>query len=647
MCGIAGFVSLEPDLLREPERGRAILKEMAGRIAHRGPDSDGFYVDPAGVFLAHRRLSIIDVAAGLQPMTNEDGTRWIIYNGEVFNHASLRPALEKAGHRYQTRCDTETILHAWEEQGPDSLKAYRGMFAFAIWDQPSRTLFCARDRLGIKPFYYALSPQRFVFGSEIKALLAYPSVAAELAEEAVSEYLALGYTTGEQTMFRGIRRLPPGHWLKLRVDGNGPLRPEIVPYWDVPLPGGEAAGRTEEDWIAELRQRLEETVRMRLMSDVPLGVFLSGGLDSATIAALTRRITGGPLQTFSVGYGESRYSELSEAAETARILGTEHHEVRVSSADFFGALPRLIWHEDEPICWPSSVSLYAVSKLAAERVKVVLTGEGADELFAGYERYRYYTLFSSWLPAWRTLPGGLRDSINQWVQTSSLLPASARRKVGHTFLGRPDTLESLYLENFLCAFSRRQQQELRGSDPGEGTYAGYLRYWQAREGYPDLDRLLYADQKTYLAELLMKQDQMSMACSIESRVPLLDHELVGFAASVPADLKLRGKGKYIMKRAAEAWLPNEVIYRKKKGFPTPLRSWLREPAAAPLYDRLLQKGGLLADLTRPAALRDLCDRHRGGVEDATDRIWRLVNLQLWGETVLQGRTDAEPILKNS
>jgi asparagine synthase (glutamine-hydrolysing) len=516
------------------------------------------------------------------------------------------------------------------------------MFAFALWDGSSRTLFCARDRLGIKPFYYYLTSKLFVFGSEIKALLAHPDVPASLAEESIGEYLALGYNAEDRTLFQGIRRLPPGHWLKLKVDG-GPLQPQIVSYWDVPLPG-QAPARSDEDWIAELRHRLEETVRMRLMSDVPLGVFLSGGLDSSTITAITRQLVDSPTQTFSVGYSEHQYSELNEAAETARILGTVHHEVCVSSVDFFSVLPKLIWHEDEPICWPSSVSLFYLSKLAAERVKVVLTGEGADELFAGYERYRYHAMFSRWLPAWRMLPRGLRAAVNGWVQTSPLLSAASRRKLGHTFLGRPDTLESLYLENFLCAFSRNQQTALRGADPGADIYEGYLRHWRAREGQPTLDRLLYADQKTYLAELLMKQDQMSMACSIESRVPLLDHKLVEFAASVPAHLKLRGKGKYIMKQAASAWLPDAVIYRKKKGFPTPLRSWLRDPAAAPIYDRLLAPNTLLAEYTQPTALRELCDRHRAGFEDATDRIWRLLNLQVWGATVLNRKRETEPLL---
>lgn len=641
MCGIAGFVVSRVNGLADREANETVLARMTGAIAHRGPDGEGFYTHPSGVFLGHRRLSIIDVATGGQPMANEEQTRWIVYNGEIFNHDSIRPELERAGHRYRTRCDTETILHGWEEYGVRSLERYRGMFAFALWDGPSQTLFCARDRLGIKPFYYYQTSKLFVFGSEIKALLEHPDVAADLNEGAIAEYLALGYNCGEETLYKNIRRLPAGHWLRLRVDG-GPLEPEIISYWDVPA--GEEISRSDADWITELRQRLEETVRMRLMSDVPLGVFLSGGLDSSLITAITRTLVKGPVQTFSVGYGESQYSELSEAAETSRVLGTEHHEVRVSMADFFGELPKLIRHEDEPICWPSSVSLYFVSRLAAERVKVVLTGEGADELFAGYERYRYYTMFSRMLPYWRMLPAPVRGGLNGWVQNSMLLSAAARRKLGHTFVGRPDTFESLYLENFLCAFSRGQQTGLRGADPGEDVYKGYLRYWNSRQGQPTLQRLLYADQKTYLAELLMKQDQMSMACSIESRVPLLDHHLVEFAASVPGHLKLRGKGKYIMKQAASAWLPDSVIYRKKKGFPTPLRAWLRDPAAAPLYERLLRPNTLLAEYTRPEALRALCDRHRNGVEDATDRIWRLLNLQIWADSLLNRDRAETPLL---
>jgi asparagine synthase (glutamine-hydrolysing) len=625
MCGIAGYL----DLTGEPQPA-AILERMTSALRHRGPDGAGVYHD-GPVWLGHRRLSIIDVAGGQQPMFNEDGTVAIVYNGEVFNHASLRGELERAGHRYATRCDTEAILHAYEQYGPDCVTRFRGMFAFAIWDRNRRTLFSARDRLGIKPFYYYWDGRLFAFASEIKALLEHPSISASFDESLLAEHLAFGYSSGERTLFRGIRKLMPGHVLTLDSARNLSIRQ----YWDVPAPGREER-RDDESWIAECRQRLEETVRLRLMSDVPLGMFLSGGVDSSAIAALMKRMVDGPVETFSVGYREAPYSELGYARQVSRAIGTRHREVVVGMNDFFGALPGLIWHEDEPIAWPSSVSLHFVSKLAREHVKVVLTGEGSDELFAGYARYRFYLLNRRWLGAWRLLPASLRRALRDRVATTRLLSGGPRRKLQHTFLGRGEDLESLYLDNFYSAFSAADQGRLF-SLPEGSPHAEYLRYWD-RPG-SELQRMLYADQKTYLVELLMKQDQMSMANSIESRVPFLDHPFVEFAARVPERMKIRGgEQKYIFKRAVEDLLPRDIVYRKKMGFPTPLRHWLRQPAAAGLLAKLRDRDGLLAPYIDARALEVLLERHVSGAEDATDRIWRLLNLQLWGDVFITGRS---------
>ena len=637
MCGIAGFVNGAEG----NEFAGRVLGRMMETLRHRGPDDSGVYQDEV-ISLGHRRLSIIDLAGGHQPMSNEDGTLWVIYNGEIFNHAALRPELERAGHRYRTNSDTETILHAWEQYGPDCVLRFRGMFAFAIWDARGRTLFCARDRLGIKPFYYVWRDGWFGFASEIKALLEHPRVSPALNESALGEHLAFGYTSDEGTLFAGVRKLMPGHHLLLRLDGER-TEPKIARYWDIPAPGAGggpgASARQDEDWIAECRQRVEETVRMRLMSDVPLGMFLSGGVDSSVIAALMKRMVSGPVVTFSVGYRESEYSELDYARRVARWIGSEHREVVLGRDEFFNALPRLIWHEDEPITWPSSVSLYFVSRLASEHVKVVLTGEGSDELFAGYSRYRFHGWNSRWARRYGVLPAAFRKRIRQWIAGSSLLGAGTRRKLGHTFLGCGGSLESLYLDNFYCAFSPAAQQELLTSGAGAPAYANFRRYFDAGDGSL-LERLLYADQKTYLVELLMKQDQMSMATSIESRVPLLDHPLVEFAARLPGEMKLRGAtGKYIFKKAAEGLVPREILYRRKMGFPTPLRSWLREAAAAPLFDLLRAPDGLLAAYVDRRALENLIGRHQSGAEDATDRIWRLLNLQLWGEIFLTGRRE--------
>ncbi len=613
MCGIAGLVTAVPS-----SGSSAIVRRMADRIQHRGPDDFGFYGDEFAA-LGHRRLSIVDVAGGHQPMTNESGSLWITYNGEIFNHAEIRPELEQAGHRYASRCDTETILHAYEEWGPSAVTRFRGMFAFAIWDAANRKLFCARDRLGIKPLYYFWDGHVFAFASEIKALLEHPSISPEFEDGLLSEYLGFGYVSEERTLFRHIKKLMPGHHLRLDVRT---AKLEIEQYWDVPRERGEAP----EDCIAETRRRLEETVRMRLMADVPLGMFLSGGVDSSAIAALIKRMTDGPVKTFAVGYREAQFSELSYAAEVARAIGTEHREVVIGMDDFFEALPRLVWHEDEPITWPSSVSLYFVSKLAAEEVKVVLTGEGSDELFGGYERYRWNLINTRWARRFGMVPASVRKGLREHIAGSNLLKASVRRKLGHTFLGRGDSLESLYLDNFYCAF------------PAGDGYSNYRRYWDARSDSALLPRMLYADQKTYLVELLMKQDQMSMATSIESRVPFLDHQFVEFAMSIPDDLKIHGSTqKYVLKKAVEDLLPREIIYRKKMGFPTPLRQWLREEKTAPLLDGLTERDGLLAEYLNLEDVSTLLQRHREGLVDATDRIWRLLNLQIWGDVFITGR----------
>jgi asparagine synthase (glutamine-hydrolysing) len=611
---------------------------MTDAIRHRGPDDSGFYQD-SWASLGHRRLSIIDLATGQQPMTNEDGNLQIVYNGEIFNHAELRPELERAGHRYSTRCDTEAILHAYEQYGPACVDRLRGMFAFAIWDSQARRLFCARDRLGKKPLYYYHDRGLFAFASEIKALLEHPAITAAFDESVLPEYLAFGYISDERTMFRGIRKLMPGHHLTLEVGREQPAL-SIRQYWDLPADPTAREDRDDASWIRECRERLEETVRTRLMSDVPLGMFLSGGLDSSAIAALMKRMFSGPVKTFSVGYQEAPYSELSYARQVAGTIGTEHHEVVVGMEEFFNSLPRLVWHEDEPIVWPSSISLYFVSKLASREVKVVLTGEGSDEMFAGYGRYRLNLWNERWLKRYRMVPERLRRALRGFVGASSLLTANTRRKLQHTFIGLDDTIESLYLDNFYSAFPASEQASLLTASGGTGAYDGFLRYWNQRGHDPMLARMLFADQKTYLVELLMKQDQMSMATSIESRVPFLDHEFVEFSTRVPEHLKLRGaEGKYIVKKAVEDLLPREIIYRTKMGFPTPLRQWLRDPRADGIFSLLSARDGLLASCLDLGEVESVVERQKSGQYDSTDRLWRLLNLQVWGDMFITGKRE--------
>ena len=628
MCGIAGFFTSKPSADSIP-----ILNRMADSIRHRGPDDFGVYSDPY-CSLGHRRLSIVDLSTGHQPMSNETGQIRVVFNGEIYNHADLRPELEAAGHRYQSRSDTETILHAYEQFGPDCVTRFRGMFAFAIWDQPARTLFLARDRLGIKPLYYFFDGTVFVFASEIKALLMHPRISPRLEESLLPEYLSFGYISEERTLFAGIRKLMPGHTMRISLDD---FTPRIDCYWQLPARvTGES--RTDAEWTQATRSNLEESVRLRLMSDVPLGVFLSGGLDSSAIAAIMQGMVSEPVKTFSVGYSEAQYSELSYARAVAKLLGTDHQEIVVSKSDFFARLPSLVWHEDEPITWPSSVSLHFVSELAAQRVKVVLTGEGSDELFGGYGRYRYQLLNQRWLKIYQLLPNGARRMIRENIESSSLLSGSLRRKLNHTVLGRTGNIESLYLENFYGAFS---QKELAGLFHLSGDpFASYLAAWNAAPNLPPLERMLYADKRTYLIELLMKQDRMSMSASIESRVPFLDHVFVEFASQIPARLKItKGSAKHILKESVSDLLPASIVHRKKMGFPTPLRQWLMEPDSAPLYDFLQDSDGLLAEYIERDRLAALLTRHRSGAEDATNRIWNLLNLQLWGDIFLRGNRE--------
>jgi asparagine synthase (glutamine-hydrolysing) len=629
MCGIAGFVSRELD-----GYARAVVGRMTSIIAHRGPDADGFYIDGRAA-LGHRRLSIIDLASGQQPMFDESGDRAIVYNGEIYNHAELRGELEAAGHQYRTHCDTESIVHGYEQWGAACVERFRGMFAFALWDRARGELFCARDRLGIKPFYYAYVDGQFIFGSEIKALLQHPALSARLDESLLPEYLAFGYTSGDRTLFAGIRKLMPGHVLHFRPGSE----PVIRQYWEVP--SGPAEKRTEEETLQQVRSRLEEAVRTRLMSDVPLGVFLSGGVDSSAIAALMQSMVSEKVKTFSVGYAEERYSELSYARAVAERLGTDHHEVTVGREQFFQTLPKLIWHEDEPIAWPSSVSLYFVSELASRTVKVVLTGEGSDELFGGYGRYGYQLFNQRWAARYEWVPGPVRGLVRRQIAASSLLSGDMRRKLRHTFLGRTGDLPSLYLDNFYGSFPAEDAvRAFRLGEP-QRAYENYMRYWDAVPQLPALERMLWADKKTYLVELLMKQDQMSMAASIESRVPFLDHPFVEFSTTIAPEFKIRnGQAKYILKKAVENLLPRDIIYRKKMGFPTPLKAWLSGPSAQDVFELLEKPDGLLAAYCDRNYLRTLLGRHQQGAEDATDRIWNLLNLQLWGEIFLNGRGES-------
>lgn len=630
MCGICGIFFSNRDWRVNPE----VLAGMNRRIAHRGPDDEGFFVEE-NVGLAMRRLSIIDVQSGHQPLTNENQNIWIVYNGEIYNHAELRADLEARGHRYRTHSDTETIVHLYEEYGRDCVNRLRGMFAFAIWDRRRRVLFAARDRLGIKPFYYRWDGKSFLFGSEIKAILAYPGMDAEFDRTKLAEYLAFGYITGPGTMLAGIGKLMPGHTLELPEGGE----PKIQRYWDMSLESDDGS-RPRRYYVNTYREMLEGAVSSHLMSDVPLGVFLSGGLDSSAVAALTAKSRGDRIQTFAVGYGEEQFSELRFAREVAAHIGSEHHEVQLGREEFFSLLPQLTWHEDEPIVWPSSVALYSVARLARERVTVVLTGEGSDETLAGYTRYPWTLLNARLDRAYRGVtPEALRKVIREVAQRG-VLGAGLRRKVEHTFLVRDgNSWPSFYYDNFFSAFSATEQKELLTPDAQASSgdaYAGSLAAWENSQG-DLLHRLLYADMNSYLIELLMKQDQMSMAASIESRVPFLDHVLVEFTAKIPAKYSIEGMaGKFVLKQAVEDLLPRSLIYRKKMGFPTPWQYWIAGKQLDELEHMLLEARSVERGLFQPDAVRRLFAEHRAGTRDHGNRIWRLLTLETWFRVVIEG-----------
>ena len=631
MCGIAGIVAT--DRLHADERARLPL--MRDIITHRGPDEAGTYCDgQAG--LVHRRLSIVDLASGQQPLANEDETVWIAFNGEIYNHEELRPGLEAAGHRYKTRCDTETIVHAYEQWGDACVERFRGMFAFAIWDTKRQRLLLARDRMGIKPLYWAVRNGRLVFGSEIKSILESGVVAAEANDRAIPELLSTRYLSGAETLFKGVFRLLPGHVLVFE-HGAATTRQ----WWDVPVGQSRPAiaNLSDEDAVAQFRAKLEDAVRTRLMADVPLGMFLSGGLDSSAIAALMAGMIGRPLETFSVAFKQRAFSELDYARQVATAIKANPHEITIDDADFFGALPRLLWHEDEPIAHPSSVPLYFVSKLASEHVKVVLTGEGSDELLAGYGKYP--RALANWRAGafWGLAPEPIRDFVSNTLVPR--LPGRVARYAKRSFLAMPRTPESMFFDNFAAIGLHRQASLLdpafTGRADGDPYGASRAYFDSPNRSSSTLDRLLYTDLKTYLVELLMKQDQMSMAASIESRVPFLDHHLVEFATALPPRMKLRGlTTKWILREAVKSILPAEILTRKKMGFPVPFSLWLRGAGSAIARDVLLDSRARQRGIMDPAAVTALVDAHASGASDGGDAIWSLMNLELWYRTFIDG-----------
>jgi len=564
-------------------------------------------------------------------MCNEDGRVWLVYNGEIYNFRELRRELLTRGHQFRSTTDSEVLVHLYEEHGERLVDHLRGMFSFAIWDSKRHLLLLARDRFGIKPLYYARTRDGgLVFASEIKAILASGEVERRADPAALSEYLAIRYTTGERTLFRDIFRLLPGH---IGVWRGGAF--DTRKYWEFPARARVSSG-SRTDLIDQFRARFDESVQLRMISDAPIGVFLSGGIDSTAIACVMAEKSDEPITTFSVGYKESASSELPYARRVAAQLGARHQEVVVSARDFFEALPRLVWHEDEPVAFPSSIPLYFVSELAREYVKVVLTGEGSDELLAGYGKYLRGLINLRAGHAYEYLPELLRSRIRGLVDR--LPRGRLSSKLARTFLARPATVESLCLASFSVFEARAQRRVLTPEfhaqiAPGQDDldpFAGHREILAALRDLPLLQQLLALDWQTYLQELLMKQDQMSMAASIESRVPYLDQEFATFVAGLPRNLKLKGlTTKKVLRAAMRDKVPDFVLKRRKMGFPTPLGQWLRGEFTSVLDETVLSQRAQARGIFDPAGVRQLVEEHRSGALDHTERLWALMNVELW------------------
>jgi asparagine synthase (glutamine-hydrolysing) len=628
MCGICGKLVFD----RGATVPISLLRTMADSIRHRGPDDEGYHVaGPIG--LGFRRLSIIDLSTGHQPLSNEDGTIWIIFNGEIYNYQELRAGLLQRGHIFKTNTDTEVIVHLYEEFGPACLDKLRGMFGFAIWDGRTGTLFIARDRVGIKPLYYCLTESSLVFASEIKAILADPSIDREIAPELIDRFLTFLYVPGEETLLKGIRKLAPGHYLLAR-DGQITIRQ----YWDLQFTES-FDGKSAEQAEKELLALLAETVGLHMIADVPVGVLLSGGVDSTGVLSLAVNETGKRISSFTVGFsGEQVTDERPYARLAAEKYGTDHHELTITPEDFAAFLPDYVWYMEEPVCEPPAVALYYVSKLARKYVTVLLSGEGGDEAFAGYSNYRNLL----WLERLKrggsllnsALAGGMSvaDSGFGLTKFRKYIPLMTERfpdyyfsRTSNPHLTTGNGLGTVYSADFQSAVDRE-----RSVQP--------VRMLQARmRGKDILHTMLYIDTKTWLPDdLLIKADKMTMANSIELRVPLLDHKVLEFAASLPPWQKVSGRNtKYILKRALSQQIPSEIRNRKKAGFPVPYASWMRRELKGLVRDVLLDSKSIERGYFRRDAVEKLLHANSSG-QDFSKEIFSLLSLELWQRTFLEG-----------
>jgi asparagine synthase (glutamine-hydrolysing) len=603
MCGIAGKVSLRSGGAID----RALLKRMTDVIAYRGPDGEGHYFGD-GVGLGHRRLSIIDLAAGAQPLSNETESVWIVFNGEIYNYLDLRKDLVGRGHVFKTHSDTEVIVHAYEEYGPECVNHFRGMFAFAIWDTEKKRLLLARDRVGIKPLYYYQGNGALIFGSEIKSILADPSVPRDINSNAVRKFLSFFYLPGEETLLKGVQKLPPGSFLLANSDGI-----TIRPYWDLKF-SDDRWNMPFEAAVEELHDLVRTTVRDHMIADVPVGVLLSGGMDSSAICSLAVQQTSRPLHTFTIGFeGSGVVDERHYARLAAERFGTKHHELTFSASDFANFLPAYVRHMEEPVCEPPAVALYYISKLASQHVKVLLSGEGGDEAFAGYPNYPN-------MLGVKRLQQRLGSLTEPAAQLASLLGRAINhgglRRYGHALNHSVSDHYFSRTSTPLSFFNRQAQRFLNpdflASTSSYDSSEIISRLLAAVKKQPLLNQLLYIDSKTWLPDdLLIKADKITMANSVELRVPLLDHVLLEFAASLPPEFKVTNKNqtKRILKSAFAKTLPAEILQRKKAGFPVPYENWLRQQLKSSLEETLTSQNSFIKDFLNPTELRRLLNEN--------------------------------------
>lgn len=631
MCGIYGIVQLDGTVAPAE-----LLPRMGKVTIHRGPDDEGVHADGPLAF-GMRRLSIIDLAGGHQPLSNEDGSLWLVANGEIYNYRELRQELAAQGHQFKTGSDCETLLHLYEAHGDDFVQRLNGMFAFALWDAPRRRLLLGRDRLGIKPIYLLQDSKRLVFASEAKAILALPGLRAKVDSAALGSYLALGYVPAPQSIFHGITKLPPA---TLLVAEGG--RVEHRRYWRLPTDIDRAL--SEAAWTDGVRDRLEASVRAQMISDVPIGAFLSGGIDSAAVVAFMSRYSERPVKTYTIGFSggaaEAYYNELPHAGEVARRFGTDHHEILVRP-DVVSLLPRLLWHMDEPVADTAFVTTYLVSEFARRDVTVILSGVGGDELFGGYRRY----LGSHYQSRFERLPEGLRRAAFALGETlpsdrhSPLLDVMRLAKGFLATAGLP--LEERY-RSYVEVFGQEELSELLCA-PVAARADPLAAAFHAATGADDLNRMFAVDAETQLPDdLLLLTDRMSMAVSLECRVPLLDHELVEFAARMPEAIKIRGgKLKHVMKAALQGILPPNILARKKRGFGAPMGAWLKRELAPLMCDLLSEESIATRGLFRHERVASLIAAHEANRIDGTDRLLALLNFEIWARLYLDGRTPVD------